>query len=34
VLLVSLHNMHEKAEAMHTTLSAVEDAVDNPDDTL
>ena len=34
VLLVSLHNMHEKAEGMHTTMSAVEDAVDNPDDTL
>ena len=34
VLLVSLHAMHEKAEAMHATLTHVEDAIDNPDEVL
>jgi prefoldin subunit 5 len=34
VLLVSLQNLHEKAEAMANTLGAIEDAVDNPDEDL
>jgi hypothetical protein len=34
VLLVSLQNLHEKAEAIATTLGAIEDAVENPDEDL
>ena len=34
VLLVSLQNLHEKAETMAITLGAIEDAVDNPDEDL
>ena len=34
VLLVSMQNLHEKAEALALTLGAIEDAVDNPDEDL
>ena len=34
VLLVSMQNLHEKAEACNATLSSIEDAIDNPDEAL
>ena len=34
VLLVSMQNLHEKPEACNSTLSSIEDAIDNPDEAL